>query len=56
MALKQLPEDFKDFLNFLSSNKVEYLLLGGWRPEAQRIWPMWRNCVNSRIISILKKP
>lgn len=30
MALKLLPEDFKDFLNFLNSNKVKYLLLGGW--------------------------
>ncbi len=30
MALKQLPEDFKEFLNFLNSNKVKYLLLGGW--------------------------
>ena len=30
MALRLLPEDFKDFLNFLNSNKVKYLLLGGW--------------------------
>jgi len=30
MAQRQLPVDFKEFLNFLNSNKVEYLLLGGW--------------------------
>ena len=30
MALKRLPDDFRDFLNFLNRNSVEYLLLGGW--------------------------
>jgi hypothetical protein len=30
MAQRQLPVDFKEFLNFLNSNKVKYLLLGGW--------------------------
>ena len=30
MAQRQLPVDFKEFLSFLNSNKVEYLLLGGW--------------------------
>jgi predicted nucleotidyltransferase len=30
MALKRLPEDFKEFLNFLNKNKVKYLLIGGW--------------------------
>jgi len=30
MALKRLPEDFKDFLSFLNKNDVKYLLLGGW--------------------------
>jgi len=30
MALKRLPDDFKDFLNSLNKNSVEYLLLGGW--------------------------
>lgn len=30
MARKQLPEDFKDFIKFLNSNKVKYLLIGGW--------------------------
>jgi hypothetical protein len=30
MALKQLPEDFRDFLDSLNRNKVKYLLLGGW--------------------------
>ncbi|MCP5053675.1 MAG: hypothetical protein GY940_41300 [bacterium] len=30
MALKRLPEDFKDFLNFLNKNAVKYLLVGGW--------------------------
>lgn len=30
MAQRQLPVDFKEFVNFLNSNKVEYLLLGGW--------------------------
>lgn len=26
MALKPLPEDFKEFINFLNANKVKYLL------------------------------
>ena len=30
MALKQLPEDFKDFIRFLNKRNVRYLLLGGW--------------------------
>ena len=30
MAQKRLPDDFKDFLNSLNKNEVEYLLLGGW--------------------------
>jgi len=30
MAKKQLPQDFKDFINLLNSNNVKYLLLGGW--------------------------
>ncbi len=30
MAMKRLPEDFKDFLSFLNKNNVKYLLLGGW--------------------------
>jgi len=30
MDQRQLPEDFKDFLNSLNSNNVEYLLVGGW--------------------------
>jgi hypothetical protein len=30
MALKRLPEDFKDFLNLLNKNGVRYLLVGGW--------------------------
>ena len=30
MDRRQLPEDFKDFLIFLNSNDVHYLLLGGW--------------------------
>ena len=30
MAKKQLPEEFKEFINLLNSNKVKYLLLGGW--------------------------
>ncbi len=30
MAQKRLPDDFKDFLNLLNKNNVEYLLLGGW--------------------------
>ena len=30
MAMKRLPDDFKDFLNSLNKNGVEYLLLGGW--------------------------
>lgn len=30
MGQKQLPEDFKDFIKFLNSNNVCYLLVGGW--------------------------
>jgi len=30
MEKRQLPEDFKDFIKFLNSNDVEYLLIGGW--------------------------
>jgi hypothetical protein len=30
MARKQLPDDFKDFINFLNANNVKYLLVGGW--------------------------
>ncbi|MCL2277475.1 MAG: nucleotidyl transferase AbiEii/AbiGii toxin family protein [Treponema sp.] len=30
MEKRQLPEDFKDFIRCLNSNKVKYLLVGGW--------------------------
>jgi len=30
MDQKRLPEDFKDFIAFLSKNDVCYLLVGGW--------------------------
>jgi predicted nucleotidyltransferase len=30
MGRKQLPDDFRDFLNSLNKNNVKYLLLGGW--------------------------
>lgn len=30
MAIKQLPEDFKDFIGFLNEHKVRYLLVGCW--------------------------
>jgi len=30
MEKRQLPEDFKDFIQCLNSNKVKYLLVGGW--------------------------
>jgi len=30
MEKRQLPEDFKDFIRYLNSNNVEYLLVGGW--------------------------
>ncbi len=30
MVERQLPEDFKEFLKFLNSHKVKYLLIGGW--------------------------
>jgi hypothetical protein len=30
MDQRQLPEDFKDFINLLNSNDVCYLLVGGW--------------------------
>jgi len=30
MERQQLPEDFKEFIQCLNSNNVEYLLVGGW--------------------------
>ena len=30
MERKQLPADFKDFIQCLNLNKVKYLLVGGW--------------------------
>lgn len=30
MDRRQLPEDFKDFIDLLNSNDVCYLLVGGW--------------------------
>ena len=30
MAKKQLPEDFKEFIQCLNKHEVKYLLLGGW--------------------------
>ena len=30
MEKRQLPEDFKEFIQFLNSNDVKYLLVGGW--------------------------
>ena len=30
MARRQLPVDFKEFIDFLNKNEVEYLLVGGW--------------------------
>jgi Nucleotidyltransferase of unknown function (DUF6036) len=30
MEMKQLPEDFKDFILFLNEHSVKYLLVGGW--------------------------
>ena len=30
MDQRQLPEDFKDFIQFLNEHSVKYLLVGGW--------------------------
>ncbi len=30
MVTKQLPDDFKEFIQFLNEHKVHYLLIGGW--------------------------
>ena len=30
MAKRQLPDDFKEFIQCLNSNDVQYLLVGGW--------------------------
>lgn len=30
MAERQLPDEFKEFLKYLNSHRVEYLLIGGW--------------------------
>ena len=34
MGKKQLPEDFKDFIQLLNKNNVRYLLVGGWAVAA----------------------
>ncbi|MDA0348786.1 MAG: hypothetical protein O3C43_15945 [Verrucomicrobia bacterium] len=28
--MKQLPDDFSEFLSFLNEKQVEYLVVGGW--------------------------
>lgn len=28
--MRQLPDDFRDFLNILNEKQVEYLIVGGW--------------------------
>jgi hypothetical protein len=28
--MKQLPDDFREFLNFLNERQVKYLVVGGW--------------------------
>ena len=28
--MKQLPDEFKEFLSFLNGKQVEYLVVGGW--------------------------
>lgn len=30
MARRPLPDDFKEFIDFLNANSVKYLLVGGW--------------------------
>ncbi|WP_461247622.1 nucleotidyl transferase AbiEii/AbiGii toxin family protein [Treponema sp. R6D11] len=30
MGKKQLPEEFKEFVQYLNKNKIKYLLVGGW--------------------------
>jgi hypothetical protein len=30
MGKELLPEDFRDFIQCLNSNNVDYLLIGGW--------------------------
>ena len=30
MAKRQLPEDFKEFIQYLNEHEVHYLLVGGW--------------------------
>ena len=30
MEEKQLPEEFKEFIQLLNSEKVKYLIIGGW--------------------------
>ena len=37
MGRKQLPEDFKDFINFLNDNDVCYLYIKRDRQEERRI-------------------
>ena len=34
MVKRQLPEDFKDFIQLLNINDVKYLLVGGWAVAA----------------------
>ena len=64
MATIHLPRDFKEFLKLLNSNKVEYLLVGGYAvgyhgyPRATADMDIWVaiNQKNAgRIISVLKE-
>jgi len=33
MEKRPLPEDFREFINFLNKNEVQYLLVGGFNQE-----------------------
>ena len=45
MEQRQLPEDFKDFVQLLNINDVEYLLIGEQRVEIKILQMLinWKN-------------
>lgn len=45
MDRRQLPEDFKEFINFLNGNDVCYLLVGGWTVRLLTMCPVWQGAV-----------
>ena len=64
MASTELPRDFKEFLQLLNSNEVEYLLIGGYAvgyygyPRATGDIDIWvaRNATNAaRLVDVVRE-